>query len=211
MTADYSENRITGKTLLAFILLFTVVAAFFYGGYCVAESSAHHSISFPRIPEGMYLTFIKDVSLKDSGSDTVVHIYSGTVISPSAFHGRSMNFYYSENKEALERFKTLDIWDQLTRAKEMEVYRLDAGFDCFVEQKQLERICDEVENETRAMQSRDFKVRFEPVIIRGVILLAIGLYLTYAFSMLKWHAFLYVVDIIGLIVIFMNTLSNMCH
>ena len=154
----------------------------------------------------MHLTFGKDVDLKEYSGD-MVHIPSGTVITHYAMHFDIINFYYSENKENFEIFERLDSLNQLTRAEELGVHMLDAGFDCFAEQKQLEQIHEEAKNETKAMQSEAFWDSFTPIIIKGVILLAIGLFLTYAFSMLKWHSFLYVVDIIGFFVILFGFIS----
>ena len=88
---------------------------------------------------------------------------------------------------------------------------LDAGFDSFAEQKQLEQFYEEAKNETKAMQNEAFWDSFTPIIIKGVILLVIGLFLTYAFSMLKWHIFLYAADIVGFFVIFFHMSSLICH
>ena len=120
-------------------------------------------------------------------------------------------WYYSENKENFEIFERLDSLDQLTRAEELGVHMLDAGFDSFAEQKQLEQFYEEAKNETKAMQSEAFWDSFTYIIIKGVILLAIGLFLTYAFSMLKWHIFLYAADIVGFFVIFFHMSSLICH
>ena len=210
MTAGYSENGISGKTILAFILFIIDVALYFLMGHSVAQSHARHQEKYPQIPEGMHLTFSKDVDLKEYSGDTV-HIPSGTVITHYAMRFDIINFYYSENKEYFEIFERLDSMDQLTRAEELGVHMLDAGFDCFAEQKQLEQIYEEAKNETKAMQSEAFRDSFTPIIIKGVILLAIGLFLTYAFSMLKWHIFLYATDIVGFFVIFFHMSSLICH
>lgn len=210
MTAGYSENGISGKTILAFFLLIVDVAFFFYMGDCVANSHARHHEKYPQIPKGMHLTFSKDADLKEYLGD-VVHIPSGTLITLCEMRFDKIHFYYSENKANFEIFKRLDGMDQLTRAEELGVHMLDAGFDCFAEQKQLEQIYDEAKNETKAMQESAFKAEFEPVIIQGVCLLVIGLFLTYSFSMMKWHILLYAVDIIGFFVIFFHMSSLWCR
>ena len=202
--------NISGKTIAAYILLLIDVAFFFLMGDSVAKSHARHQEKYPQIPEGMHLTFSKDVDLKEYSGDTV-HIPSGTVITHYAMRFDIINFYYSENKENFEIFERLDSLDQLTRAEELGVHMLDAGFDCFAEQEQLEAIYNAAEEKTKAMHESAFKKEFEPVIIKGVILLAIGLFLTYAFSMLKWHIFLYAVDIVGFFVIFFHMSSLWCH
>jgi hypothetical protein len=207
MTAGYSENGISGKTILALILLIVDVALFFLCGHSAAVSSASHGpIQFPAIPEGMHITFIKDMDLKKYGRDTV-HFSSGTVVTPCDIHNRGVYFFYSENKEVLERFERLNAGDKLMKANDMGVIMFDAGLDCFAEQEQLEAIYNEAQEKTKAMHESAFKEEFEPVIIKGVILLAIGLFLTYAFSMMKWHSFLYVVDIIGFFVILFGFIS----
>ena len=210
MTAGYSENGISGKTILAFILFIIDVALCFLMGHSVAQSHARHHEKYPQIPKGMHLTFSKDADLKEYSGDTV-HIPSGTVITLREMRFDKIHFYYSENKEYFEIFERLDSMDQLTRAEELGVHMLDAGFDCFAEQKQLEQFYEEAKNETKAMQSEAFWDSFTPIIIKGVILLAIGLFLTYAFSMLKWHIFLYATDIVGFFVIFFHMSSLICH
>ena len=210
MTAGYSENGISGKTILAFILFIIDVALYFLMGHSVAQSHARHHEKYPQIPKGMHLTFSKDADLKEYSGD-VVHIPSGTVITLREMRFDKIHFYYSENKENFEIFERLDSLDQLTRAEELGVHMLDAGFDSFAEQKQLEQFYEEAKNETKAMQSEAFRDSFTPIIIKGVILLAIGLFLTYAFSMLKWHIFLYAADIVGFFVIFFHMSSLICH
>ena len=79
MTAGYSENGISGKTILAFILFIIDVALYFLMGHSVAQSHARHQEKYPQIPKGMHLTFSKDADLKEYSGD-VVHIPSGTVI-----------------------------------------------------------------------------------------------------------------------------------
>ncbi len=207
MTAGYSENGTSGKTILAFILFIIDVAVFFLCGHSAAASSASHGpIQFPEIPEGMHITFIKDMDLKEYGRDTV-HFSSGTVVKPYGIHNRGVYFFYSENKEVFERFERLNTADKLMNASDMGVVMFDAAFDCFAEQEQLEAIYNAAEEKTKAMHESAFKEEFEPVIIKGVCLLVIGLFLTYAFSMLKWHSFLYVVDIIGFFVILFGFIS----
>ena len=210
MTAGYSENGISGKTILAFILFIIDVALYFLMGHSVAQSHARHHEKYPQIPKGMHLTFSKDADLKEYSGD-VVHIPSGTVITLREMRFDKIHFYYSENKENFEIFERLDSLDQLTRAEELGVHMLDAGFDSFAEQKQLEQFYEEAKNETKAMQNKAFWDSFTPIIIKGVILLVIGLFLTYAFSMLKWHIFLYAADIVGFFVIFFHMSSLICH
>ena len=210
MTAGYSENGISGKTILAFILFIIDVALYFLMGHSVAQSHARHHEKYPQIPKGMHLTFSKDADLKEYSGD-VVHIPSGTVITLREMRFDKIHFYYSENKENFEIFERLDSLDQLTRAEELGVHMLDAGFDNFAEQKQLEQFYEEAKNETKAMQNEAFWDSFTPIIIKGVILLVIGLFLTYAFSMLKWHIFLYAADIVGFFVIFFHMSSLICH
>lgn len=210
MTAGYSENGISGKTILAFILFIIDVALYFLMGHSVAQSHARHHEKYPQIPKGMHLTFSKDADLKEYSGD-VVHIPSGTVITLREMRFDKIHFYYSENKENFEIFERLDSLDQLTRAEELGVHMLDAGFDSFAEQKQLEQFYEEAKNETKAMQNEAFWDSFTPIIIKGVILLVIGLFLTYAFSMLKWHIFLYAADIVGFFVIFFHMSSLICH
>lgn len=210
MTAGYSENGISGKTILAFILFIIDVALYFLMGHSVAQSHARHHEKYPQIPKGMHLTFSKDADLKEYSGD-VVHIPSGTVITLREMRFDKIHFYYSENKENFEIFERLDSLDQLTRAEELGVHMLDAGFDSFAEQKQLEQFYEEAKNETKAMQNEAFGDSFTPIIIKGVILLVIGLFLTYAFSMLKWHIFLYAADIVGFFVIFFHMSSLICH
>ena len=202
--------NINGKTIAAYILLVIDVAAFFWGGYLAANNRSAHYAAFPQIPEGMHLTFSKDVDLENTRDDTV-HISSGTVITLCEMHFDKIHFYYSENKENFEIFKRLEGVDRLIRAEELGVHMLDADFDCFAEQKQLEQIHDETEKENRSMQSKAFWESYTPIIIKGVCLLAIGLFLTYAFSMMKWHILLYAVDIIGFFVIFFHMSSLICH
>lgn len=210
MTAGYSENGISGKTILAFILFIIDVALYFLMGHSVAQSHARHHEKYPQSPKGMHLTFSKDADLKEYSGD-VVHIPSGTVITLREMRFDKIHFYYSENKENFEIFERLDSLDQLTRAEELGVHMLDAGFDSFAEQKQLEQFYEEAKNETKAMQNEAFWDSFTPIIIKGVILLVIGLFLTYAFSMLKWHIFLYAADIVGFFVIFFHMSSLICH
>ena len=197
---------INGKTIAAYILLVIDVAVFFLMGYSDAKSYASYSpMKFPGAPEGMHLTFKKDIDLKEYGGDTV-HFSSGTVITLFEIHYEKIFFYYSENKEVFERFKRLDNLDQLTRAEEMGVYMIDAGFDCFAEQEQLEKICEEAVNETKSMQNRVFWERFTPVIPSGLCLFVVGLLFTLLLVKKQWYVLLYVVDIIGIIVIFVGSI-----
>ena len=116
MTAGYSENGISGKTILAFILFIVDVALYFLMGHSVAQSHARHHEKYPQIPKGMHLTFSKDADLKEYSGD-VVHIPSGTVITLREMRFDKIHFYYSENKENFEIFERLDSLDQLTRAE----------------------------------------------------------------------------------------------
>lgn len=138
---------------------------------------ARHHAKLPQIPEGMLLTVIKDTDCI-YGDDTV-HLPAGTVVMPYGFmpfishtgsHKNSVVFYYSENKENFDRFKRLNSLDKLSMAKEMGVMSLNAGFDCFAEQKQLEQIIIETENTTRLMTRSAFWEDFTPVIAFGMFL-----------------------------------------
>ena len=202
--------NISGKTVAAYILLLIDVAFFFLMGDSVAKSHARHHEKYNVRPEGLDLTFSKNVDLKEISGD-MVHIPSGTVITHYVINFDKVQFCYSESKENFEIFERLDGMDQLTRSEELGVHWLDADFDCFAEQKQLEQIHDETEKENRSMQSKAFWESYTPIIIKGVCLLAIGLFLTYAFSMMKWHILLYAVDIIGFFVIFFHMSSLWCH
>ena len=197
--------NINGKTIAAYILLLIDVAVFFLMGYAVAANDAWHYAKFPQIPEGMRLTFVRD-TVCEGVLDGPVQISSGTVVIPSNIHSHSVTFYYSEDKEVFERFKRLDNLDQLTRAEEMGVYMIDAGFDCFAEQEQLEQICEEAVNETKSMQNRVFWERFTPVIPSGLCLFVVGLLFTLLLVKKQWYVLLYVVDIIGFIVIFVGSI-----
>ena len=193
--------NINGKTIAAYILLLIDVAVFFLMGYAVAANDARHYAKFPQIPEGMRLTFVRD-TVCESVLDGPVQISSGTVVIPSNIHSHSVTFYYSENKEVFERFKRLDNLDQLTRAEEMGVYMIDAGFDCFAEQEQLEKICEEAVNETKSMQNRVFWERFTPVIPFGLCFAAVGFFFTRLLIKKQWYVLLYVVDIVGMPVVY---------
>ena len=99
MTAGYSENGISGKTILAFILFIIDVALYFLMGHSVAQSHARHHEKYPQIPKGMHLTFSKDADLKEYSGD-VVHIPSGTVITGEGHAWNLVNidgaYYYTD-------------------------------------------------------------------------------------------------------------------
>ena len=202
--------NINGKTIAAYILLVIDVAAFFYGGYLAAENRAAHHAAFPQIPEGMSLTFSKDVDLKEYSDDTV-HISSGTVITLCEMHFDKIHFYYSENKENFEIFKRLEGVDRLIRAEELGVHMLDAGFDCFAEQRQLEQIYDKAINEARTKQREVFWENFTPVIPLGLCIFVIGFFFTRLLVKIQWYVLLYVVDIVGMGVIFFGLPFFLCH
>jgi hypothetical protein len=195
--------NINGKTIAAYILLVIDVAAFFYGGYLAANNRSAHYAAFPQIPEGMHLTFSKDVDLKEYSGDTV-HIPSGTVITHYAMRFDIINFYYSENKENFEIFERLDSLDQLTRAEELGVHMLDAGFDCFAEQKQLEQIIIEAENTTRLMTRSAFWEDFTPMIAFGLCFAAAGFFFTRLLVKKQWYVLLFVVDIVVMGVVYFS-------
>lgn len=214
MTAGYSENGISGKTILAFILLIVDVALYFLLGHSVAKSHARHQEKYPQIPEGMCLTVSKDIEsivYFDASYDDKVHVKPGTVVLAGAMSGDELLFFYSETGKDLSRFKGMDHSVWVDRKEELGLIELGASFDCFEEKEQLEAIYNEAKEKTKTMQESAFKEEFEPVIIKGVILLAIGLFLTYAFSMLKWHIFLYAADIVGFFVIYFHMSSLWCH
>ena len=169
-----------------------------------------HQEKFPEIPESMCLTVSKDIEsivYFDASYDDIVHVKPGTVVLAAAMPGNELLFFYSETGKDLSRFKGMDHSVWFDRKEELGLIELGAGFDCFEEKEQLEAIYNEAKEKNKTMQESAFKEEFEPVIIKGVILLAIGLFLTYAFSMLKWHSFLYVVDIIGFFVILFGFIS----
>jgi hypothetical protein len=202
--------NINGKTIAAYILLLIDVAFFFWAGHMVAENQAAHHAAFPQIPEGMHLTFSKDVDLKEYSDDTV-HISSGTVITLCEMHFDKIHFYYSENKENFEIFKRLDSLDRLSRSKELGVMYLHADFDCFAEQKQLEQIYDKAINEARSKQREVFWENFTPVIPLGLCIFVVGFFFTRLLIKKQWYVLLYVVDIVGMGVIFFGLPFFLCH
>ena len=202
--------NINGKTIAAYILLVIDVAAFFWGGYLAANNRSAHYAAFPQIPEGMHLTFSKDVDLENTRDDTV-HISSGTVITLCEMHFDKIHFYYSENKENFEIFKRLEGVDRLIRAEELGVHMLDADFDCFAEQKQLEQIYDKAINEARTKQREVFWENFTPVIALGLCIFVIGFFFTRLLVKIQWYVLLYVVDIVGMGVIFFGLPFFLCH
>ena len=193
--------NINGKTIAAYILLVIDVAFFFLAGQMVAEHHAAHHGAFPQIPEGMSLAFIKDVDLENTRDDTV-HISSGTVITLCEMHFDKIHFCYSENKENFEIFKSLEGVDRLIRAEELGVHMFDADFDCFAEQKQLEQIYDKAINEARSKQREVFWENFTPVIPFGLCFAAIGFFFTRLLIKKQWYVLLYVVDIVGMPVVY---------
>lgn len=202
--------NINGKTIAAYILLVIDVAFFFGAGHMVAENHAAHHAAFPQIPEGMSLTFIKDADLECTRDDTV-HISSGTVITLCEMHFDKIHFYYSENKENFEIFKSLEGVDRLIRAEELGVHMLDADFDCFAEQKQLEQIYDKAINEARSKQREVFWENFTPVIPLGLCIFVVGFFFTLLLVKKQWYVLLYVVDIVGMGVIFFGLPFFLCH
>ena len=202
--------NINGKTIAAYILLVIDVTFFFWAGHMVAEHHAAHHGAFPQIPEGMSLTFIKDVDLENTRDDTV-HISSGTVITLCEMHFDKIHFYYSENKENFEIFKSLEGVDRLIRAEELGVHMLDADFDCFAEQKQLEQIYDKAINEARSKQREVFWENFTPVIPLGLCIFVVGFFFTLLLVKKQWYVLLYVVDIVGMGVIFFGLPFFLCH
>ena len=214
MTADYSRKGITGKTLIAFILFFIDVAVFFWGGYCVADSHAMHAEKYPQIPDGMILTLSKDVDsivYFDASYDDKIHVKAGTVVLPSSMLGGNILFYYSETGKDLSRLKGVAYSEWRDRKEELGLLELQASVDCFEEKEQLEAIYKEARETTKAMQASEFKESFTPWIIQGVCLLVAGLFLTQLFSLMNWHALLYVVDVLGFWIIFFHVSSLWCH
>ena len=193
--------NINGKTIAAYILLVIDVAVVFLSGYEVAANDARHYSKFPQIPEGMRLTFVRD-TVCESVSDDPVQISSGTVVIPSNIHSHSVTFYYSENKENLERFKRLNSQDRLSRSKELGVLYLHADFDCFAEQKRLEQICDEAEKESRSIGRNVFWKDFTPVIPFGLCFAAVGFFFTRLLIKKQWYVLLCVVDIVVMGVVY---------
>lgn len=193
--------NINGKTIVAYILLVIDVAVFFFMGYEVAANDAWHYAKFPQIPEGMRLTFVKD-TVCEGVLDGPLQISSGTVVILSNIHSHSVTFYYSEDKEVFERFKRLDSLDRLSRSKELGVMYLHADFDCFAEQKRLEQICDEAEKESRSIRRNVFWKDFTPVIPFGLCIAAVGFFFTWLLIKKQWYVLLYVMDIVGMPVVY---------
>ena len=181
--------NINGKTIAAYILLVIDVAACFWGGNIIAANRAAHHAAFPQIPEGMSLTFIKDADLEYTRDDTV-HISSGTVVTPIGIHSHSVTFCYSDNKEKKLLF---------------------ADFDYFAEQKQLEQILDKAINEARSKQREVFWETFTPVIPLGLCIFVVGFFFTRLLVKIQWYVLLYVVDIVGMGVIFFGLSLFLCH
>lgn len=193
--------NINGKTIAAYILLLIDVAVFFLMGYAVAANDAWHYAKFPQIPEGMRLTLVKD-TVCEGVLDGPVQISSGTVVILSNIHSHSVTFYYSEDKEVFESFKRLDSLDRLSRSKELGVMYLHADFDCFAEQKRLEQICDEAEKESRSIRRNVFWKDFTPVIPFGLCFAAVGFFFTRLLIKKQWYVLLYVVDTVGMAVVY---------
>ena len=202
--------NISGKTVAAYILLVIDVTFFFLMGDSVAKSHARHHEKYNVRPEGLDLTFSKNVDLKEISGD-MVHIPSGTVITLCEMHFDKIHFYYSENKENFEIFKRLEGVDRLIRAEELGVHMLDADFDCFAEQKQLEQIYDKAINEARTKQREVFWENFTPVIALGLYIFVIGFFFTRLLVKIQWYVLLYVVDIVGMGVIFFGLPFFLCH
>ncbi|MCR5340342.1 MAG: hypothetical protein K6E60_03245 [Saccharofermentans sp.] len=205
--------NINGKTIAAYILLLIEIAVFFISGYAVARNDARHHAKLPQIPEGMLLTVIKDTDCI-YGDDTV-HLSEGTAVIPYSISmilihrvdntsTYGVYFYYSENKEDFERFKRLNSLDKLSMAKEMGVMSLNAGFDCFAEQKQLEQIIIEAENTTRLMTRSAFWEDFTPVIAFGLCFSAAGFFFTRLLVKKQWYVLLFVVDIVVMGVVYFS-------
>lgn len=130
---------------------------------------------------------------------------------PCEMHFDKIHFYYSENKENFEIFKRLDSLDRLSRSKELGVMYLHADFDCFAEQKQLEQIYDKAINEARTKQREVFWENFTPVIPLGLCIFVIGFFFTRLLVKIQWYVLLYVVDIVGMGVIFFGLPFFLCH
>ena len=203
--------NINGKTIAAYILLLIEIAVFFISGYEVAANDARHYVRFPQIPEGMLLTVIKDTDCVYE-NDTV-HLSKGTAVIPYSIsmilihrddHTSTygVNFYYSENKENFERFKKLNDPDKSSRAKEMGVMSLEAGFDCFAEQKQLEQTIIEAEKATKLMGRSVFWKDFTPVIAFGLCFAVAGFFFTRLLVKKQWYVLLCVVDIVVMGVVY---------
>jgi hypothetical protein len=88
---------------------------------------------------------------------------------------------------------------------------LDAGFDCFAEQEQLEQIYDKAINEARTKQREVFWENFTPVIPLGLCIFVIGFFFTRLLVKIQWYVLLYVVDIVGMGVIFFGLPFFLCH
>ena len=79
---------------------------------------------------------------------------------------------------------------------------LHADFDCFAEQKRLEQICDEAEKESRSIRRNVFWKDFTPVIPSGLCIAAVGFFFTRLLIKKQWYVLLYVVDTVGMAVVY---------
>ena len=182
-----STKEINIKTVIAVVLLIVDVLAIRWSVDAKTENEMHHHMNIVSHYSGMQLTLNKDITETFHGK--TVTVPAGTVITTIGVSADKVYFSYSD----------------------ANIYR---AYEDFKEQDQLEKIKQEhekVEQKNNAERQRVINEYKGPKISMMLCGLLIGSIITLILVKIKWYAFLYVIDVVFIIWLYIATLSSLCR
>ena len=182
-----STKEINIKTVIAVVLLIVDVLAIRWSVDAKTENEMHHHMNIVSHYSGMQLTLNKDITETFHGK--TVTVPAGTVITTIGVSADKVYFSYSD----------------------ANIYR---AYEDFKEQDQLEKIKQEhekVEQKNNAERQRVINEYKGPKISMMLCGLLIGSIITFILVKIKWYAFLYVIDVVFIIWLYIATLSSLCR
>ena len=182
-----NAGKINIKTAIAVLLLIVDVLAIRWSVDAKTENEMHHHMNIVSHYSGIQLTLNKDITETFRGK--TVTVPAGTVVTTDLI--TDINVYFSYSDE-----------------------RMNCAYEDFKEQDQLEKIkqeIEEVEQKNNAERQRiinEYKGHKITMMLCGLLL---GSLITFIFVKIKWYAFLYVIDVVFVFLLFNVTLSSLCH
>ena len=182
-----STKEINIKTVIAVVLLIVDVLAIRWSVDAKTENEMHHHMNIVSHYSGMQLTLNKDITETFHGK--TVTVPAGTVITTIGVSADKVYFSYSD----------------------ANIYR---AYEDFKEQDQLEKIKqehEEVEQKYKTERQKIINENKGSGITKILCGLLIGSIITFILVKIKWYAFLYVIDIVFIFLLFNVTLSSLCR
>lgn len=180
-------EKINIKTVIAVLLLIVDVLAIRGFVAAITENRMHHHMAIAKHYSGMQLTLNKDITGTSHGM--TVTVPAGTVVTTDLISSGKVYFSYSDEK-------------------------IFCAYEDIKEQDQLEKIKqenEEVERNNNAERQRIINKNKGSGIALILCGLLIGSLITFILVKIKWYAFLYVIDIVFIILLNTVLLSSLCR